>query len=242
MHNRTIDTGSSIEPHLSGFHPPLCSHRRRSNIAVLVGLVALALAAPRLPAAGNPEDTAVHSPASAVSENGTPCPCKQNESGHSLSPVAFRIVSKGVNAAQKESLVERADTPAELEELWSRIAETRVPEPAPPEVDFERETLVGVFIGGRSTGGYSLEIEAVCRVLEGRPEGRSDGGSEDGTEGGGAQETADPDTDAAVHLCYTEYEPSEEAMVTMALTSPYVIVALERPARDIEVHGRKLTR
>jgi hypothetical protein len=140
----------------------------------------------------------------------------------------YRVLAAGANAAVQQELVARADTAAGLAALWDRIARTRVPRPDPPEVDFQTEVVVAVFIGERPSGGYSVEIDGLCR----RPGDAARAGAPPGETGGGSP----------LHLCYTELEPPDDAMVTMALTSPYVLIAVERPVGQVVIHRRTATR
>jgi hypothetical protein len=47
--------------------------------------------------------------------------------------------------------------------LWNRIVANHGPKPAVPEIDFEKEMLLVAAMGTKTTGGYSIEIEAVDR-------------------------------------------------------------------------------
>ncbi|QQL45894.1 protease complex subunit PrcB family protein [Sulfuriroseicoccus oceanibius] len=42
--------------------------------------------------------------------------------------------------------------------LWQRIHRTVEPKPAVPNVDFDKSIVVAVFMGSRSSGGYSVQI------------------------------------------------------------------------------------
>ncbi len=42
--------------------------------------------------------------------------------------------------------------------LWEKVHRGIYPKKQLPEVDFSRETVLAVFMGTRSTGGYSIEI------------------------------------------------------------------------------------
>ena len=143
----------------------------------------------------------------------------------------YRILATGTNASQNERLIARADDPAGLSALWDRVARTRVPPPEPPEVDFAEEILVVIFAGQRPSGGYSLEVDGACRGATG-----ADAAANDRAGAGAAA------ADAALHVCYTLYEPREGAMVTMALTSPYLFLAVKRPVDEIVAHRRTATR
>ena len=141
----------------------------------------------------------------------TACPCAGSE-GTEAVPLSH--LASGANAAQQDRFAARVASQEQLEELWTRVASTRVPQPEPPEVAFESHTVVAIFMGQQPSGGYSIGIDAVCRT--------------------GA--------DTTIHLCYSAYQPAEDAIVTMALTSPYAFVAIPVPDADITVHRRTATR
>lgn len=45
--------------------------------------------------------------------------------------------------------------------VWSKVYQNIDPPPAVPEIDFSKEVVVVVGIGGRSNGGYQLQINTV---------------------------------------------------------------------------------
>jgi protease stability complex PrcB-like protein len=59
----------------------------------------------------------------------------------------------------RERLVIRSA--AAWDEMWSTLARNRSPKPALPAVDFATEMVILTAMGGRSTGGYSIEILGV---------------------------------------------------------------------------------
>ncbi len=78
--------------------------------------------------------------------------------------------------------------------VWARAVGSRVHRPEAPEIDFDKHMALAVFMGQRSTGGYSVRIESV-REFE-----------------------------KHIEVHYTSTSPSPGDMVTMAITSPYHIV------------------
>ena len=215
-----------------------------SGLALTLVLGILPVAPPAAAAQGEPEE-----PFESLQERpDTACPCsaggnaERNDKRDAVEStddagdengaregLDYRVLSKGANSSQGEALSARADTEGGLAALWERVARTRVPEPDPPAVSFEDEIVVAIFLGERSTGGYSVEIDAVCRA------GNAEAGNARAGEG-------QADKGETVHLCYTEYQPAEDAMVTMALTSPYVLVAIEKPLGEVIVHPSMKTR
>lgn len=113
--------------------------------------------------------------------------------------IVFEIVARGQQAVG----VDRAEyqllrNGAELAAAWSVAHASGVTQPPLPSVDFARETVLAVFMGPRSTGGYGLDVGGVT------------------FEGG----------DLFVDLI--EIRPEPGAMVTQALTSPWMVVRIPR--------------
>jgi len=88
--------------------------------------------------------------------------------------------------------------------LWNRVNSNRRPAPKPPEVDFEMQTVVAVFMGTRNSGGYGIRVDKVI-----------DGGEK-------------------TIVRVKKSSPPPGAMVTMAITQPYDIVAIPKSDRPIE--------
>jgi hypothetical protein len=113
--------------------------------------------------------------------------------------VVWEIMGRGQQASgfgeQSFFLVSNEDS---LRNLWNRAHGAQLQVPPVPEVDFGRETVVALFMGGRPTGGYGLEVEALTLA-----------------EGG-------------LFLDVRFLEPAPGAITTQALTSPWVMVRVLR--------------
>lgn len=86
----------------------------------------------------------------------------------------------------------------ELISLWQRAYGSRLTVPALPSLDFRRETIIALFMGSRSSGGYSMDVTDV----------REEGG------------------ELYVELQVTE--PAPGTITTQALTSPWLILRVQR--------------
>lgn len=86
----------------------------------------------------------------------------------------------------------------QLTSLWALAHASQLQPPPAPRADFQRETLVAIFMGQQPTGGYGVEV---VRVSE---------------EGG----------DLYLDTRFTQ--PAAGAITTQALTSPWVIVRVLR--------------
>jgi hypothetical protein len=113
--------------------------------------------------------------------------------------VPFEIVARGQQAAGVDmAAFQLLRTNEELAAAWGRAYGASLQPPPVPAADLERETLLAVFLGSKPTGGYGAEVRGVT------------------LEGG----------DLFVDL--VESAPGPGAMVTQALTSPWLIVRVPR--------------
>jgi hypothetical protein len=97
-------------------------------------------------------------------------------------------------------VVESADA---WQAAWSRMHQGTAPSPAAPEIDFAREVVVVAAMGGRPTGGYSIEVSAAAR------------------QGG----------ETTVRV--VETSPARSCVVTQAITTPVDAVRLPRTALPV---------
>ena len=102
---------------------------------------------------------------------------------------------------------------ATYEELWSQLhADESAAEGEgsnPPELSFDSHVVVAVVLGERPTGGYAVDVDAVQA-------------SEDGGE---------------MRVEFTETVPGAGCAVTQALTSPYVLVAVDVQDESIDANA-----
>ncbi|HLO97004.1 MAG TPA: protease complex subunit PrcB family protein [Fimbriimonas sp.] len=97
--------------------------------------------------------------------------------------------------------VRLANNATDLENIWGPILQQAR---SVPIIDFNKDRVVVVFAGQRSTGGYSLSVSGVAGL-------------------GGTSALAS----------ITESTPAEGSMTTQALTSPWVMFAIERTYLDV---------
>lgn len=84
-----------------------------------------------------------------------------------------------------------------LEEVFGYVNRIRKPGFVIPTIDFEKETIVAVFMGKKTSGGYSVSIDQVKDV-----------------------------GDEKIEVTVQEEKPKKGEMVTMAITQPFCIVKL----------------
>ncbi|WP_018460632.1 protease complex subunit PrcB family protein [Thermus oshimai] len=124
-----------------------------------------------------------------------------------VSPPApsYRLLDRGTNAAymEEEPRAFLAKDPTRFAEVWNLVVGNRIPRPPAPSVDFRTRTVAAFFWGLKPTGGYGLEVVGV--TFSG--------------------------TTARVVLELKS--PPRGAIVTQALTSPYVLLELPRVDRVV---------
>lgn len=87
--------------------------------------------------------------------------------------------------------------------------------PAAPPVDFRRQAVIGLTVGARPTGGYGLKIDRIERA------------------------TGNRGVYWRVH--YTESVPGPNCLVTQAITTPTVFIAVQPPVPQVQLRGRTVT-
>mmetsp|Transcript_7510 Transcript_7510/g.9626 ORF Transcript_7510/g.9626 Transcript_7510/m.9626 type:complete len:129 (+) Transcript_7510:155-541(+) len=117
--------------------------------------------------------------------------------------ITFSTVAKGHNSGIKNSANEIIQSGSDFNELWRRHTSIFYPPPDVPPVDFLTETVLAVFRGTKSSGGYGVEVK-------------------------GVEDTGDE----IVVSCETT-DPSPYDMVTMALTQPFHIVRTPKTTKDV---------
>ena len=105
---------------------------------------------------------------------------------------------KGYNCGYTKATRMILYTEDQWKEIWGKAQVLRLPKPELPKIDFEKEMVIAVFMGERSSGGYSIEIIKIIR------------------------------TEKEIVVEVEEKEPPSESLRTMALTQPYHIVVIKK--------------
>ncbi len=118
--------------------------------------------------------------------------------------VPFETVKKdfhgGVEAGENVAVTGEA----EWTTLWNQMAANITPKPPVPAIDFSKEMVIGVFLGIKPTGGYSIEVTRIA-------------------------ESAD-----RITVYVREVSPGPNCRVTEALTNPYHIVKIETSSKQVD--------
>jgi PrcB C-terminal len=112
--------------------------------------------------------------------------------------LSFQTVAKGSRSGVREPLQISIRSQAEWDALWKRHVSIETNPPPPPVIDFNKQIVIGVFLGEKPTGGYDVEI---IRAEQ---------------------------TDGALVIHYREKNPPPGGIVIQALTQPFHIIRVAR--------------
>ncbi len=116
---------------------------------------------------------------------------------------SWRLVARGSYAAVRFPVTEVVHESQDWADVWAAIHANKSEPPTRPVVDMSRESVLLIIMGQRSTGGYDIAVTDVTMSGD----------------------------QVIVTLAVTT--PQTDEMVTQALTSPYIAVAI--PATDRRV-------
>lgn len=117
--------------------------------------------------------------------------------------IDFETIAKGYYSGHREQANLVINDEEEWNEIWMTINSNTFPVQPAPEIDFSKYTVIAVFMGEFSTGGYGIEVEKVMG---------------DGDDIGIYVEKTYPDADSPV---------------TMAFTQPYHIIKIEKTGKRV---------
>ena len=110
--------------------------------------------------------------------------------------VAFQTVAKGFRSGVIEVTQIVVRTQAEWNALWQKHTSMESNPPPAPAIDFNKELIIGIFLGQKPTGGYEVEVTSVER------------------------------SEGMLTVSFREKSPRPGAILTQAFTQPFHIVRI----------------
>jgi hypothetical protein len=117
----------------------------------------------------------------------------------------LRLLEKGNQSNVDDARQVTVRTTAEWNTLWRQHS----PDRDQPRVDFERDMVVGVFLGSRPTAGFTVEI--VSTMVE----------------------------QGILVVRFRETRPQSDRIVAQVITSPYHLVAVPRHSGDVRFENQR---
>jgi len=127
-----------------------------------------------------------------------PLAMDQEKTGKVETRLSIATVGKGDRSGIRGPLQTVIRNQDEWKAFWKRHSFIDTNPALAPIIDFEREMVVGIFLGEKHTGGYEVEIVRAER------------------------------SDSALYFYYREKSPPPGAIVTQALTQPFHLVKLAK--------------
>ena len=130
----------------------------------------------------------------------------QDNFSEPIIPIPFTIIEQGQfsEITQKQYVV--VDSQAEWQNLWRRHTGQKDRPFQGTMIDFTDTTVIGLFLGKRSTGGFSIAIQDLVATQD----------------------------EIIVNL--VETAPPPDAMVAQVLTAPFQIIQVPKISKPIQFH------
>jgi PrcB C-terminal len=122
----------------------------------------------------------------------------QEKIGKLETRLSIATIEKGYRSGIRGPLQTVIRNQDEWNAFWKRHSSTATNPPPASIIDFNREMVVGIFLGEKSTGGYEVEIVRAER------------------------------RDSSLYFYYQQKSPAAGAMVTQALTQPFHLVKVAK--------------
>ncbi len=103
----------------------------------------------------------------------------EDTSSENQKRLSFELLVQHSHGGYDKPQIKVIKEPTELQEIYAKINMTRRPGFPIPEVDFDTEMIIGLYMGEKNTGGFSIGIDSVeetkkeliIHVKETTPEG-----------------------------------------------------------------------
>jgi len=114
--------------------------------------------------------------------------------------VGFETIERGQQSGVRTSKAAVILDETAWSRFWMEHKKTAPSDATPPAVDFSKEMVIAIFLGGRPTGGFSVSVA----------------------------EISIPESAGGLSVNYEEIKPGRRCIVPMVITYPYQIVRLAR--------------
>jgi len=119
------------------------------------------------------------------------------------STVAFETLKQDVYGGMVASKFMIIKNEKDLDLVYSSINKSRTPELEMPTIDFDKETIIALFLGEKNSGGHSIAVEQIMNVND------------------------------KVNVVYRITSPKAGEMVTSVMTQPYCIIKIPKTSKEI---------
>lgn len=122
--------------------------------------------------------------------------------------VSFESLKQGVNSGKEESFETVIRSPERWQQFWQDLHGNFYQKPPLPRVDWTKNMVIGIGLGSKPSGGYSVEIKTI--VIK----------------------------DGQLVINAVEQQPGQNCGTTMAITQPYHVVTVERSDLPVQFNRK----
>lgn len=117
--------------------------------------------------------------------------------------IPFEVLVQHSHGGYDQPQIKVIKEPTELQAIYSKMNMTRRPGFPIPEVDFDNEMIIGLYMGEKNTGGFSIGIENI------------------------------EETKKELIITVKETSPDANSMVVTAICQPFCIVKMPATKKDV---------
>ena len=117
--------------------------------------------------------------------------------------IAFQIIAQDNFGGMTDSKFITIKDENSLNEIYNLISKGRMPELEIPALDFEKETVIALFLGEKTSGGHSITVQQIENISD------------------------------KVIITYKIDSPKKGEMVTTVMTQPYCIIKMPKTLKEV---------
>ena len=130
-------------------------------------------------------------------------PSVSANAAHAASPASFIVLEQGSRSGISGQRFETIRDKTALHSLWQQHGKGISPQPAMPEVDFNKDMVVAAYAGQKTTDGYQLNLVGLNRGKK----------------------------QIDIRLSLTQ--PGPDCIVTQIMTQPYLLVKIAKSKKPV---------
>lgn len=117
--------------------------------------------------------------------------------------ITFEILAQNSNGGKTDLEFVVINDKKALNEIYQLIGEGRFPKLKTPSINFEQETVIALFLGEKTSGGYSISVKQILSL------------------------------DDKINVTYKITAPKRGEMVTAVMTQPYCIIKMSKTLKEV---------
>ncbi|MBE9490752.1 MAG: protease complex subunit PrcB family protein [Bacteroidetes bacterium] len=128
-----------------------------------------------------------------------------NKKSRSISQdvIAFETIAQDEFGGMTDSKFIVIKDEATFIEVYRLIGKDRLPKVEMPTIDFEKETVIALFLGEKTSGGYFITVKQIVVISD------------------------------KVNVAYKVTSPKPGDMVTTVMTQPYCIIKMPKTSKEV---------